>query len=226
MAEVRVMGLDLAPANSGMCIIEAHPNSGYPAVSPTVLYQEALSLFDNFSDRQRCSYYIYTKALEYKPDVIVIEGYVPSMGRFNTTAYQHAEFVALTKHRLLSAGFKIIIVPPTTMRSFVKIPPKQKDKGKQHIMSQMESIYGFKADYSRKKERSDVTDAFVHSIIGAHVYFALSGILDGEMVSHEKRIILGDDNQEKKTAIVGLINRPEAYIGDWTSNGSTEESNS
>lgn len=208
------MGLDLAPAASGMCLIEAQPATGHPAVSVKVLAHEPLEIPKGFEDMRLKAKYIADLAPKYGVDAVVIEGYVLALGEHNTTAYQHAEFVSLVKSFLISMDYFILIVPPTTMRSFVKIPPKlTKPMQKRHIIQVGVDHYDFTPPYTTAKQRSDVADAFAHAVIGAHTLFAKMGKLDDSgLLAHEKRVIYGDANQNKKKPMIGMIYRPEAYI--------------
>lgn len=197
-----------------MCIVRSSPCEGHPAIKiEEILCQDPIEVPREFIPMVALARDLVNRVVSFYPNLVVIEGYVPAMGSFNTTAIQQAEFISQVKAHLIGLGQNVLIVPPTTMRSFVKIPPNQKDKGKKHIMKVAEEHYGFVAEYSLAKKRSDVTDAFTHAVIGSHVAMAKLGWIVGDLLKHEQKVIYGDTNQNKKNPMIGLIHRgPEAWL--------------
>ena len=192
------MGLDLAAANSGLCMIESRCPKRGKYNQQVVLEQAFQHPMSDFRNRASVANQILILAERYKPDIIVIEDYIRRSFATNTSSYEHGEMGGMVKKLLYEAGFTIYLVPPTTMRSFVNAPPKSP---KEYIEEQADARLGYVSTASNKKKRSDITDAFWHAHIGALTYFAKQGTLKYDLLECEKRILYGD----KK--IIGLKDR-------------------
>lgn len=194
-----IMGLDLAAANSGICIIKAH----YPSYSFSILHQEALHhSMDDARNRIDASNYIGFLCGEHGVDVVSMEDYARRFGRTNTSGYEHAELGGMVKKTLFELGVPFYVVPPTSMRSFMDVPTKS---DKEYLQFVAEARLGFKSTASTKKKRSDITDAFIHAHIGSLIHISRNNELDYDMLDSEKRILLGDNK------IVGLKDREGIY---------------
>lgn len=207
--KLRIMGLDIAAVNSGLCIIEAEVQPEHPFVKVTPIYEEWLyAKKDSFPDRMRASSRISTHAIEnYNVDFVVLEDYARRVGKTNTSAYEHAELCGLIKALLFASKVPVIIIPPTTMRSFMAIPSGLPDKGKQFIMDVAKIRYDFESKAPRKNQRSNITDAFIHSVIGSLVIFDKAGKIEGELGAAESKILRGDGKK-----IVPLGEREEIFF--------------
>lgn len=202
------MGLDIAAVNSGMCIIEARPLSEYPWIEIVDTYEEwHYADLGSFQDRMRVASRISEFSTDdYNVDLVVLEDYAKRIGKTNTSAYEHAELCSLIKAFTISSGKRMLIIPPTTMRSFMAIPNGLKDKGKQMIIDNVKETYGFESKAPRKNQRSNITDAFVHSVIGALVIYGMNGTLDEEELDEQaKKLLFG------KGAKTGILERPQLY---------------
>lgn len=179
------MGLDLAGANSGLCVVKAH----YPKYSYEVLHEEAFHHpMVDFRNRAAASSAILKLAEKYKPDVIAIEDYARRFGKTNTSGYEHAEVGGMTKKALHEAGFLIYIIPPTSMRSFMDAPPKSP---KEILVELAASRQGFTSSAKTKKDRGNITDAFIHAHIGSLLYIVKNFTLEYNLTPAEDRIING-----------------------------------
>ncbi len=198
---LKVMGLDLAAANSGLCLIEAHcPKYRFKVTHEEALYHKT----DDFRNRVTASNRILELAELHKPDLIVIEDYIRRSFRLNTSAYEHAEMGGMTKKILYEAGFTMYLIPPTTMRSFADAPPKS---DKEYLEELAKNRFGYVSTASSKKKRSDITDAFWHAQIGALTYFAKQDTLKYDLLDCEQRILYGDKQ------IIGLKDRTGIEYG-------------
>lgn len=198
---LRVLGLDLAAANSGLCCIDVE----YPKYSYKVLKQEGFRHpISDFRNRVDVTNTILEIAEELEPNLVVIEDYAMRFGKTNTSGYQHAEVGGMVKKCLHEAGFTIYIIPPTTMRSFMVIPPRSP---KDLLETKAEERLGFVAEASTKKKRSDITDAFIHAHIGSLVWLEKYASLEYDLTKSERRVIYGDDKLE------GLVDRSTIEYG-------------
>lgn len=193
------MGLDLAAANSGVCIIEAQ----FPDYQYTVLLEEALNHPTNsFINRSEAADYILHLIKDNDVDVVSIEDYARRFGNTNTSGFEYGEFGGMVRKVLYDARVPFYVVPPTTMRSFMAAPPKSP---KDFLEVQAEKRLGYVSSASSKKKRSDITDAFIHAHIGSLVHILRNGTLNYSMTPAENRIIFGDSK------IIGLKDREGIY---------------
>lgn len=201
MASYKVMGLDLAAAHSGLCVIEAH----YPKYRFKVLAEEGLHHpIDDFKNRIDAANYILFTAKEHSVDFIAMEDYALRIGRTNTSGFQYGELGGMVRKTLYEANIPFYVIPPTSMRSFMCVPPKSP---KDYLEKMALARLGFESAASTKKKRSDITDAFIHAHIGSLVHIIKTSTLDYDLEAAEKRILYGD----KK--IIGLIDREKVYYG-------------
>lgn len=197
---VRVGGLDLAAANSGMFIAEAVTRNGQPPLEITPINAKALRTeMGDYTTRVKVSQEIVDAMLKHKVDFVVIEDYAMRMGPNNTSGLQQAELVGMVKLRLHEAGVVFMTVNPSQMRSFIGL--MQKDK-KQVIIDNMANRWGISSDAPRKADRSNIIDSAAHMIIGACVYFSSHGHLTSNLSERERRVLYGDDLKMQ-----GLINK-------------------
>jgi hypothetical protein len=200
---IRVMGLDLAAVNSGCCVIEARPLGEYPFIQVECLYEAAIQCRGDFVQKASLARSLANRVHFGEEEVglhlVAIEDYARRVGGTNTTAYEHAELGGLAKTSIHYTGVPMLIVPPTSMRSFVGAAPRS---GKDVMMDKAKEIWDFTASSTRKPERSNICDAFIHAVIGTLVILAKFDILEaGQLQPHEDRIIFGAGS------IVGLIDR-------------------
>lgn len=197
---VRVGGLDLAAANSGLCILEATTLNRQPPLELTMLNTKALRTeMGDYTTRVKVSKDIVDLMVKHRVDFVVIEDYAVVRGPNNTSGIQQAEFVGMVKLRLHEAGIRFMMVNPSQMRSFIGL--MQKDK-KQVIIDNAFSRWGISSDAPRKADRSNIIDSCCHAVIGACTYFASHGHLTSNLSDREKRIIYGDDLKMQ-----GLVNK-------------------
>lgn len=197
---MRVMGLDLAAANSGLSVIEAqHPNYSFQ-----VIHEEALHHpMADFRNRVEAANYIVFLAGQHEVDLVVLEDYARRFGRTNTSGYEHGEFGGMVRKSLYEAGFAFYVVPPTSMRSFMAVPPKSP---KDYLETRALERLGFESKASTKKKRSDITDSVIHAHIGSLLHILRQGDeLDYALEASEERIIFGDKKLE------GLKDRDGIY---------------
>lgn len=196
---MRVMGLDLAAANSGLCVIEAH----YPDYSFQVIHEEALHHpMSSFTNRVDAANYIEYLVTEHDVEVAAIEDYARRFGRTNTSGYEHGEVGGMVRKVLYEMGCPFYIIPPTSMRSFMEVPPKSP---KDFLQDQALARLGFESKASTKKKRSDITDAVIHAHIGSLLHILRAGELNYSLTDAEHRIIYGDNKLE------GLKDRDGIY---------------
>jgi len=202
MDSYKIMGLDLAAANSGLCVIEAH----YPNYSFTVLAEEAMHHpMDDFRNRVDAANYVLFLAQEHSVDVVAMEDYAMRFGKTNTSGFQYGEVGGMVRKTLYEAGIPFYTTPPTSMRSFMEAPPRS---DKDFLEKQALARLGFVSKASTKKKRSDITDAFIHAHIGALVHIIRNTEdLNYSLTDAEHRILYGD----KK--IIGLKDRDGIYYG-------------
>lgn len=199
MGEVVVMGLDLAAANSGLCIIKAH----YPNYSFEVTHEEALHHpMDSFINRVDAANYINFLAVDNKVDIVVMEDYAMRFGRTNTSGFQYGEMGGMVRKTLYETNIPFYVIPPTSMRSFMEVPPKS---DKEFLVAQARNRLGFESGASTKKKRSDITDAFIHAHIGSLVHILRNWQLEYELTEAERRILHGDNK------LTGLKERDGIY---------------
>ena len=198
---IKVMGLDLAAVNSGLCVIEVGPSLEYE-----VIYEEALKHpKDDFENRIQAAQHIRKLAKKYRLDLVVIEDYAYRVARNNTSAYQHGEIGGMVRKVLFEDGYTIFIIPPTTMRSFMEVPPKSK---KTFLMDQAKTKMGFEATGTNQLVRGNITDAFIHAYTGAATKFAEDGSLEeGALDAAQHRVVFGDDKFD------GLLEREGLWYG-------------
>ena len=195
------MGIDLAAANSGICIIDAH----YPDYSFDVLVEEAMHHpMSDFRNRVDASNYILFLAEDNEVDVVAMEDYAMRFGRTNTSGFQYGEIGGMVRKALYEASIPFYITPPTTMRSFMEVPPRS---DKDFLEKQASSRLGYTSKASTKKKRSDITDALIHAHIGSLMHITRNGELNYDLTDAESRILYGD----KK--IIGLKDRDGIYYG-------------
>ena len=186
MKNLRVLGLDLAAVNSGACAIEVQSSLEYE-----VLYEEALTHpRDDFRNRAAAAESILSAATTHKVDFVVIEDYAFRVGPSNTSAYQHGEMGGMARQVLHDAGFDILVIPITSMRSFMSVPPKSK---KDYLMEQAKNKMGFESSGRTKAHRGNITDAFIHAYTGSCWHFANEETLDTTVLdAAQHRMIYGD----------------------------------
>ena len=195
------MGLDLAAANSGMCIIEAH----YPTYVFEVVLEEGLHHpMDDFRNRIDAANYISFMASEHSVDVVAIEDYAMRFGKTNTSGFQYGELGGMVRKTLYELDLPIYLVPPTSMRSFMQVSPKSP---KDYLEKQALYRFDFESKASTKKKRSDITDAFIHAHIGSLLHISKTSKLKYDLTDAEKRILYGDKQ------IIGLVDRENIYYG-------------
>lgn len=197
---LRVAGLDLAAVNSGLCVIEATTQDGHPPLQYNVLSQQAIKNEPGFVGRVKAAKDVFEEISKYSVDMVALEECVPVGGDSNTTGLQQSAFLEIVMYLLYEADIPMMIVPPTTMRSFI-----QASTGKQRKKSIMKNAYDryeFNAKHPRQGERSNITDAFVHSYIGACVLFGRDGKLTGNLLPAEKHVVYGNSKK-----MIGLLDR-------------------
>lgn len=195
------MGLDLAAVNSGLSVVKAH----YPKYSVSCVYEEALLHPKNdFRNRIKAADGILNTALAHSPDVIVIEDYARRFGHTNTSGFEHGEIGGMVRKVLHQADFLIYVIPPTTMRSFMDIKPKS---GKDALVQAAETRLGYVSSASNKKDRSNITDAFLHAHIGALTFLLKNHKVTYDFSEPERRILFGDKQ------VTGLIDRSTIEYG-------------
>ena len=211
--KIIVMALDAAAVNSGVCIIEASPISKPPHVQYNLLYEAGLvhGPKNDHTERSKFADIVKGLALLHKVDFVVIEDYISRGGTTNTSSYEHGETVGQIKKGLWEINMPMVIVGPTQMRSFISVPSRLPDSGKQHIIDTCKNDYGFVSSGTNQNKRSNASDAFIHCIIGAMTYFHFVGSEQGELDKAKSDILLGDG---KKMA--GIVNSPQAFFNcDW-----------
>lgn len=198
-----VSGLDLAAVNSGFCKIRATLQK--KKLSVTVLeYASLVPESKDFFGRLNLADKI-AKMVE-QSDLIALEDYARRVGSTNTTAYECGEFVGQVKCKLYRNKVPIIMIPPTSMRSFVGI---KRNDPKSVVENWAEKNFGFSPKLGRQKQRSDVSDAFAHCVIASLYYFAKTlQIGSNTLDTQQQRIIFGDKKLE------GLVDRPNILIGE------------
>jgi hypothetical protein len=202
MSSYKIMGLDLAAANSGLCVIEAH----YPNYHFSVVVEEALNHpMADFRNRIDAANYAMFVAKEQAVDAVAIEDYARRFGNTNTSGYEHAEIGGMVRKLFYEAGIPIYIIPPTSMRSFMEVPPKSP---KDFLEDQALKRLGFASKASTKKKRSDITDAFIHAHIGSLLHIIRNQTLVYDLTTAENRILYGDNK------IIGLKDRDGIYYGE------------
>ena len=139
---------------------------------------------------------------------VVYEGFAKGNRGNNTTAYEHAELVGVIKHSLFChKDLTFVQVPPTTLRSFYKLP--QKDK--KAIERVLKEKYGWASQQHYSKERSDCSDAVGHAILGSYLFHILGGWdPSGSLETSMERVLFGDD--KKSSQMIGMLHRPHLYI--------------
>lgn len=197
---MRVAGLDLAAVNSGFCVIEATTQHGHPPLSYNVLNQLAVNNDPGFVGRVKSAKMIFDEIIKYKVDMVALEECVPMQGAGNTTGLQQSAFLEMVMFQLYEAGIPMMLIPPTTMRSFISAKTG-KDR-KKSIMSNAFERYEFHAKHPRQGDRSNITDAFVHAYIGACVLFGQQGQLTGSLLPSEKHVVYGNSKK-----MIGLLER-------------------
>lgn len=197
---IRVAGFDIASMNSGVCVIEACTQAGHPPLEYQTLGELAYRNYDKtFEARVQAAIDMVEFVKKHNCDLVVVEDYIRSLGRGNTTAYEHAELAGLVKYFLYQMEIPMLLVSPSTMRSFVGVAPKQ-DKGV--IIDRAHELFGFASKAPRKGERSNVVDSFLHAYIGACVFYAREGHLTSQLGPKERKVIYGDSKK-----MIGLLNR-------------------
>ena len=211
--KITVMGIDAAAVNSGVCIIEVSPQKKAPHVKFETLFEAGLTHGPRTDHRQRiqASDVIKGLLLQHGVDFVVLEDYIMNMGPTNTSAYQHGEFGGLVKRALWDTRTPFMLCGPISMRSFLSVPSRLPDSGKQFIVDTAKADYGFESEESSIAKRSNATDAFAHCIIGALVYFHLNGFDIGTLDKPKHEVLFGDGKKMK-----GLTNTPETFFDcDW-----------
>jgi len=197
---MRVLGLDLAAANSGSSVIEVqHPNYSFQVIHEEALHHPMAS----FVNRVEAANYVLFLAEQHEVDLVVLEDYARRFGRTNTSGYEHGEVGGMVRKGLHEAGYPFYVIPPTSMRSFMEVPPKSP---KDYLETRALERLGFESKASTKKKRSDITDSVIHAHIGSLVHILRTdGELDYPLTDAEHRIIHGDGKLE------GLKDRDGIY---------------
>jgi len=211
-SEIRVLGLDIAAVNSGVCVTKAlHRKQGAPQFEALFECGLVHGPLRDHTERSKAADVIKGLALQHKVTFAVIEDYAMRLGPNNTSAYQAGESAGMVKKALWESSVPFIVVPPTSMRSFLQVPSRLPDSGKQFIIDAAEEKFGFKSEQTNQNKRSNATDAFIHTVIGSYVYYHFEGRDLGELPKEQQEILHGNG---KKMA--GLVNMPELYFGcDW-----------
>lgn len=213
--KIRVMGIDAAAVNSGVCIIEASPIKTSPHVSYNLLYEAGLVHGPKNDHRERSKFSDIVKGLSllHNIDLVVIEDYISRGGVTNTSAYEHGETVGQLKKAFWETGAAMMIVGPTQMRSFLGVPSKLSDSGKQFIVDTCKNEYGFESSMTNQNKRSNASDAFAYCIIGAITFFICNKDAIGDLSTTKSKVLFGDG---KKSA--GLINSSQYFYNcNWLS---------
>lgn len=193
------MGLDLAAANSGTSILDVH----YPDYSFEVIHEEALHHpMASFVNRIDAANYVGYLVQEHDVELVALEDYARRFGRTNTSGYEHGEIGGMVRKVLYELGCPFYIIPPTSMRSFMEVPPKSP---KDYLETRALERLGFESKASTKKKRSDITDSVIHAHIGSLVHILRTGELNYNFTDAEERIIYGDKKIE------GLKDRDGIY---------------
>ena len=202
------MGIDAAAVNSGICIIEASPKNSEPHIDYKLIYEAGLvhGPKNDHQERSKFSDIVKGLALLHDINLVVIEDYISRGGITNTSAYEHGETVGQIKKAFWEIGTPMMIVGPTQMRSFIEVPSKLSDSGKKFIVDHCKNTYGFESAMTNQNKRSNASDAFVHSIIGAITYFYCTGENLGELSPSKSKVLIGDNKKS-----VGLINTATAF---------------
>lgn len=200
---LRVAGLDIAAVNSGFCIIEASTRDGHPPLEYEILHQQAVTNESGFVGRAKSAKMIVEKILEVGVDMVALEECVP-IGGNNTSGLQQSGFLEMVMYLLYEADIPMMLIPPTTMRSFIQA--KTGGMRKKSIMENAWERYEFRASHSRQGERSNITDAFLHAYIGACTLFGREGKLTSNLLPAEKNVVYG------KNKMIGLVDRSHIYI--------------
>lgn len=221
---IRILGLDIAAIHSGSAVVEAQVRpSG--EMEFTVLHERPLTTTrvapnqpPSWESMQAVADRVVSYIEEYEIKHVVYEGFAKGWGgrvgkngkrqSANTTAYEHAELVGVIKDSLYrSSDLTFLQVPPTTMRSFYQLPPKDKKA----IQRALKEKIGWSSTQRLAKERSDCSDAVAHCVIAGYVFAILDGWEGGRDLDHyHQRVLFGDPKKGSK--MVGLLNQPNLYI--------------
>src|SRR5688572_13243414 len=134
--KVIVMGLDTAAVNSGVCIVEAFALPKEPHIEAKVLFEAGFvhSPLRDHTERAMFSDKVKGLCLLHGVQFVSMEDYAMRFGSTNTSGFQHGETVGMVKKSLWEINMPFMVTPPTSMRSFMSVPSKLKDSGKQFIM--------------------------------------------------------------------------------------------
>ncbi len=189
-SSIRVAGLDIAAVNSGMAIIEARvrEGQGYPPLDWSLIQEKAIKCESLFYKRIFTARDIREMIRQADVDLVVLEDTIKRGGRNNTTGLQQQELLSLTMYFLWEDGLPMLLVNPSTMRSFLGVGTAG---DKDALIAAVQDRYGFSSKQPRKGERSNVSDAFAHAYIGACSYYAREGKLTANLKKSEKNVIYG-----------------------------------
>lgn len=210
---VTVMGLDIAAVNSGVCIITATPLNKPPHVEAEAAFEKGFihGPKNNHEAKALFSDVIKGLCIQYGVDFCVIEDYAMNPGLTDTSGRQQGEAVGMIKKSLWEIKMPFMVVGPTSMRSFVDVPSRLKDKGKGVIIDFAKSEYGFSSTEGSQNRRSNATDAFIHSVIGATTFFHFKDEDLGDFNTQRSNVLFGDEKKMK-----GLVNSPQFFYGcEW-----------
>lgn len=182
----------------------ARRGKGRPPLNCAVLHQQAVTNEPGFTGRVKSAKMIADKIIEVGVDMVALEECVP-IGGHNTTGLQQSAFLEMTMMLLYDADIPMMLIPPTTMRSFISASTGKQSK--KSIMDNTYERYEFRAQHSRQGERSNITDAYVHAYVGACVLFGREGRLTSNLLPAEKNVVYG--NAKK---MIGLLDRKHIYI--------------
>lgn len=211
-SSIRVAGLDIAAVNSGMAIIEARvrEGQGYPPLDWTLIIEKAIKCEQLFYKRVQIAKGIRDEIRKSEVDLVVLEDTIKRGGRNNTTGLQQQELLTLTMYFLWEDGLPMLVVNPSTMRSFLGVG---KAGDKDALITAVHERYGFSSKQPRKGERSNVSDAFAHAYIGACSYYAREGKLTANLKKSEKNVIYGGTAKGRLAMIEANIIKRENRRG-------------
>lgn len=192
---IRVAGLDLAASQSAICIIQATTRNAYPPIDYQVLHVEPIRTeMNNPVTHINKSQHIVDLCLEHRVDFVSLEEAPPMRSFSNTSGQQHSQYIGMTMLRLYENNLPFMTVNNSILRSFVGIMPKQK---KDLIVDLTREAWGFTSKASRKKERSDEVDSFLHAVLAACHHFSWHGHLTSNLTDREKKALYNDTGKIK-----------------------------
>ena len=175
---VYVCGVDAASVSSGVNFVRGVWDGR--CLSIESVQERAYKVPNTFLGHYECSKSMLQDAIDFREkhslDLCSIED--ATLQSFSYVSFSLGEILGLIRGFHYDAGFPLLFTRPSVMRSFAadsrKLPKGA--PGKRALMQCALEDFEYTSCCRYAKERSDVSDAFLHAVIGVHTLMFLDGV--------------------------------------------------